>query len=187
MLTPPVQSSVTQDHQRYDAVSICFHWLTALLVITLFFLAETWDFLPRGTPLRRGLQGLHVSFGILLSVILVARLIWRAGFGRKLPPIISTLPYWVARGVHHLLYALLIGQVVLGYLFRWTQGETFSFFGLFSIPALIAPDKSSASLVGELHDFVGWTIIVLAGGHAVLALFHHYVLRDNTLRRMLLD
>jgi cytochrome b561 len=185
MLIVPTQSSVPHGPQHYDVVSVVFHWLTAFLAVTLFLLAEVWDFLPHGTPLRHNLQGLHVSLGILLSAVLAARLIWRIWFGRKLSPVISRLPYWVARGVHHLLYALLIGQIGLGYIFRWAQGEAFSFFGLFSIPALISPDKAAARLAGDFHNFIGWTIIVLVCGHAVVALLHHYVLRDDTLKRML--
>ncbi|WP_438273833.1 cytochrome b [Nitrobacter sp.] len=185
MLTTPTQSSVAHDQRHYDIVSIAFHWLTAVLVVTLFLLAEVWDFLPHGTPLRHSLQGLHISLGILLSATLATRLIWRIWFGRKLSPVISGPPYWVARGAHHLIYALLIGQIALGYIFRWTQGEAFSFFDLFSIPALISPDKAAARLVGDFHNFLGWTIIVLVCGHAVVALLHHYVLRDDTLKRML--
>jgi cytochrome b561 len=39
--------------------------------------------------------------------------------------------------------------------------------------------------VGDLHDWVAWTIIVLAVGHAGAALFHHFIVRDDVLRRML--
>ena len=103
---------------RYDAITILLHWVTALLVVTLFGLAEFWGFLPRGTPLRHELQGLHISLGLVLAVVATLRVVWRLMFGRTLPEIESTLPYWAAKGVHYLLYILLGGQVVLGFVFR---------------------------------------------------------------------
>jgi len=184
MLTTTTQSPALQDQQRYDAVTIGLHWLTVLLVLALFLLAKVWEALPHGTPLRHGLQGLHISLGILLSAIIAARIVWRARFGRSLSAVRSSLPYWAARSVHHVLYALISGQVVFGYLFRWAQGEAFNFFGLFAIPALFSPDRSFARVAGEIHELAGWAIIILACGHGAAALFHHYVLRDDTLRRM---
>jgi cytochrome b561 len=170
---------------RYDAITILLHWGTALLVVTLFGLAEFWGFLPRGTPLRHEVQGLHISLGLALAAVLALRIAWRLGFGRTLPEIESTLPYWAAKSVHYLLYILLIVQVALGFLFRWAQGEAFTFFGLFTIPSAFAADKSLARTIGEAHDLAGWGIVLLAGLHAAAALFHHYALRDGTIKRML--
>ncbi len=52
------------DAGRHDGVTIALHWLTAILVVTLFALAEIWNnFVQRGTPLRHQMQLLHVSFG----------------------------------------------------------------------------------------------------------------------------
>jgi cytochrome b561 len=179
------EQTMTETKMRYDPITISLHWATALLVVTLFGLAEFWDFLPRGTPLRHNLQGLHISLGLILTAVVTLRIIWRAGFGRRLPEIVSTLPYWAAKSAHYLLYCLLIGQIALGFLFRWAQGEAFTFFGLFAVPPAFAPDKALAGTIGEAHDLVGWSIILLAGLHAAAALLHHYALHDNTLRRML--
>ena len=65
---------------RYDTPTILLHWLTALLVVGLFALAEIWDALPR-TPARKLLQSLHVSFGLLFAAVLVARIVWRLTAG----------------------------------------------------------------------------------------------------------
>ena len=74
--------------------------------------------------------------------------------------------------------------IVLGFLFRWAQGEPFAFFGLFDIPTLVSIDHEQRRFFGGLHNTVAWSIIVLACIHAVAALVHHYVLRDGVLRRM---
>src|SRR3982751_6082547 len=63
------------DGSRYDNVAIALHWITALLVVTNFVLAEIWDYFAR--PTEHFLQATHMSFGILLGAVIVARLIWR--------------------------------------------------------------------------------------------------------------
>lgn len=170
---------------RYDRLTMSLHWLTAALVIFLFSSALIWDQLAKGTPLRKGLQSVHISCGILLAVIVIGRLFWRLSRGRRLPPLNKGVMNIAAKTAHLALYLLLLSQIVLGFLFRWAQGEPFNFFGLFDVPTLMTFDKSMKSVFGGLHEQVAWVIIILAGVHAVMALVHHYGLRDGTLRRML--
>nr|WP_315845607.1 cytochrome b [uncultured Achromobacter sp.] len=184
MTTSPLPASHPVS-AHYDRGTIVFHWLTAFLVVGLFALAETWSFLPRGTPTRRLLQSLHISFGLAFAAVFVLRVIWRLCLGRRLPPASSGWLRVASTGVHGLLYLLMAVQIALGFLFRWAQGEPFAFFGLFNVPTLIAIDHEQRQFIGGLHDTVAWTIIILALLHALAALFHHYVLRDGVLRRML--
>jgi cytochrome b561 len=170
---------------RYDRLTMTLHWLTAVLVIGLFASAQIWEQLAKGTPLRKELQALHISCGILLAVIVIARLLWRLSQGKRLPAASKGAMNILAKTAHGALYALLLSQIVLGFLFRWAQAEPFSFFGLFDVPTLVTFDKSMKSVFGGLHEQVAWVIIILASLHAVMALVHHYGLRDNTLRRML--
>lgn len=182
-IQPAAMTAVPTDQSRYDRATILLHWLTAGLVITLFLLAEGWGFASR--DIRKAGQSLHISLGILLTVVLIARLLWRGTQGRRLPPATGGLQHLAAKAAHHALYLLLAAQVVLGFLFRWAQGEPFQFFGLFDVPAAFAPDHDLADTIGGLHYYIAWTIIILAGLHAAAALLHHYALRDGVLRRML--
>jgi len=175
----------TEARPRYDRVTIALHWTTALLVVVLFALAEIWGFLPRGTPLRRNFQALHISLGILLAAVFVFRAVWRLSRGHRLPPATAGVQQLAATAAHWALYGLLLAQIVLGFLFRWAQGEPFLFFGLFSIPSPIAQDRPTAHQFGELHENIAWVIIVLAGLHAAAALLQHYVWRNGVLQRML--
>jgi len=170
---------------RYDRLTMSLHWLTAVLVIFMFASAQIWEQLAKGTPLRKGLQSVHISCGILLAAIVIGRLLWRLSRGRRLPPANQGVMNLAAKTAHLALYLLLLSQIVLGFLFRWAQAEPFSFFGLFDVPTLMTFDKSMKSVFGGLHENVAWAIIILAGLHAVMALVHHYGLRDGTLRRML--
>jgi cytochrome b561 len=170
---------------RYDSVEIALHWATAVLVVTLYLLAQIWAFMHRGAPSRLELQSIHVSLGLCLAAVLAARIFWRAGPGSRLPPAASGLAEIASNLVHYALYGLLVGVVGLGLCFRWAQHEPLSFFGLFDIASPYPFTKSEAPLIGDLHYWVATTIVTLAGGHACAALFHHFVLRDGVLRRML--
>ncbi|WP_271893254.1 cytochrome b [Candidatus Phyllobacterium onerii] len=185
MPNPGVRTAAAESTQQvYDRGTIILHWLTAVLVVSLFASAETWAFLPRGTALRGELQTLHISLGISLAATIITRLVWRLALGRRLPPATTGLQAIVAKTVHIALYVLLGLQVALGFLFRWVQNEPFAFFGLFTIPHVaLAPGLRST--FGWLHNNVAWAIIIIAGIHALTALLHHYVLKDRVLARML--
>ena len=82
------------------------------------------------------------------------------------------------------LYVLMIGMPLLGWLLVSASGKLIPFFGL-ELPALVAKNKDLADLVKEIHETGGTIGYFLIGLHAAAALFHHYFVRDNTLRRML--
>ena len=91
-----------------------------------------------------------------------------------------------SKGTHYLLYALLVAQAVSGFVWRWAQGHPVEFFGLFGIPGPFGEmARPQRRLIHEVHEYVGWAIVIIAFGHALAALYHHYVLKDRVLRRML--
>ncbi|MDR3416440.1 MAG: cytochrome b/b6 domain-containing protein, partial [Nevskia sp.] len=84
--------------------------------------------------------------------------------------------------LHHLLLALLVAAVVLGVSNVWVRGDTFF---VLKIPEFDPGNRALRGLVGDLHAYVTNAIVILAGVHALAALYHHYILRDSVLRRML--
>lgn len=170
---------------HYDRLTIFFHWLTAALVLVLFGSALLKNYLPRDLHFGKPLEAFHISIGILFAVVIVGRMLWRLGRGRRLPPAGASVVELLSQTVHAMLYLLVGAQVGLGFALRWLQGEDFSFFGLFTVPSLLASDRAMARTVEDLHNFVGWTIVYVAGAHAVAALWHHFMLRDRVLGRML--
>ncbi|GAA0335491.1 cytochrome b [Sphingomonas oligophenolica] len=171
------------DGTNYDRVAIAFHWTTVLLVLVQFLLAQLWDLF--GKPTHHLMVVAHMSFGILLAVVIVGRLVWRLMPGHQVPVIVSGWVGLASKAVHYLLYALLAAQAVLGFVLRWAGGEDMSFFGLL-IPSPFAPwSRAAHHQVGELHENVGWAIIIIAAAHGAAALYHHYVLKDRVLLRML--
>lgn len=171
------------DRTRYDNFAIFLHWITVILVLAQFGLAETWGWFAR--PTRHVMIVTHMSFGIILSVVIVTRIVWRLIPGHQMPAAVSGWTEKASKAVHYLLYAMLAAEAVLGFLLRWSGNEAMSFFGLLLPPPFSPFSKPAHHLVGELHNLNGWAIIILAAGHAAAALYHHYVLRDRVLSRML--
>ena len=171
------------DGTSYDPVAIALHWITAVLVFANFALAQTWDWFAR--PTRELMEDTHMSFGVLLTAVIVARLVWRWIPGHQVAKIQGWGLRIASKGTHYLLYALLVAEAMLGFAFRWGAGRPMEFFGL-GIPPLIGEiSKPLRHELREFHEWIGWAIVIIALLHAAAALYHHYVLKDRVLKRML--
>ncbi|HET7886281.1 MAG TPA: cytochrome b/b6 domain-containing protein [Bradyrhizobium sp.] len=159
------------------------HWVTAFLVVTQFLLAEFWGFVAHS--LHSSMIVAHMSFGILLTAVVLIRIAWRLTPGHRVRDAVRGWVEFAAKGVHYLLYGLLVVQAALGFVLRWSGNEAMSFFKLLIPPPFAQFSKPAHELVAEAHNWVGWTIVILAGGHAAAAMFHHFLLRDSLLWRML--
>jgi cytochrome b561 len=175
------QAAETQG-PRHDPTTIALHWATAVLVVVLWTIGQTVDVVPNG-PLRIDYRSMHIALGVLLGVVLLARLAWRLTRHHALPPIDSGLLLIIARVTHWVLYALLIAAVVFGIDYLWARGD--SIFNVFRVPQMVPGDRALIRQIGGWHALAANAIMIVAGVHAAAALFHHYILRDATLRRML--
>ena len=86
--------------------------------------------------------------------------------------------------MHAALYLLMVGMPLGGWLILSAEGKRVPFFGL-QLPPLEGEKKDLAKVAEEIHETAGVVGYWLIGLHAAAALFHHYAMRDNTLRRML--
>lgn len=175
---PPAQAPT-----RYDNPTIVMHWLSAFLIVFQFVLGETWHWPPR--PLHHPMVVAHLSAGVILTVLIPARLWWRLTRGRHFASQLAPLDRFFTIAMESALYGLICIELVLGYAWRWGAGQTISFFGLL-IPAPFAPlPHDTVVLFKTLHSWTAWLIIGLACGHALAALIHHHILKDGVLARML--
>jgi cytochrome b561 len=171
------------DGTSYDGVAIALHWATAVLVFANFLLAQTWGWFAK--PTKALMEDTHMSFGVLLTAVILARIIWRWLPGHQVTSIEAGWVRVASQTTHYVLYLLLIAEAGLGFAFRWGAGRPMAFFGS-GIPPLIGEiARPLRRQLREFHEWIGWAIIVLALLHAAAALYHHYVLRDRVLARML--
>ncbi|MBS0449313.1 MAG: cytochrome b [Proteobacteria bacterium] len=167
---------------RYDRLSILLHWLTALLVIALWALGESIDLFPKGAP-RIGARSTHIACGALLGLVLLWRAWWRRSGGVHLQPADAGWMGAAATLTHRLLYVLLFATVLLGLTNAWVRGD--QLFGLYKIPSFAPDDRGLRESIEDFHGFAANTLLIVAGLHAAAGLFHHLVLKDAVLRRML--
>ena len=172
------------DGSTYDNVAIALHWATAFLVFANFVLSQTWDWFAK--PTKGLMEDTHMSFGVLLTAVIIARVAWRLIPGHQVSSIEAGWARIASKGMHYLLYVLLAAEAGLGFAFRWGAARPMAFFGT-GIPPLIGEmSRPLRHQLREFHEYIGWTIVIIALLHALSALYHHYVLKDRVLARMLL-
>ena len=167
---------------HYDSSTVLLHWISAALVIGLWIAGQGIGFFPRGAP-RLTVRSLHIMVGVMLAMVLLLRLIWRQTRGTQLPVANTGMLGRAATGMHHLLYTLLIAIVVIGFACVWIRGDTV--FNWFTVPAFDPGNKALRHNAVELHAWVANLLLTAAGIHAIAAAWHHRVLKDGVLQRML--
>jgi len=169
--------------QRYTTVAIALHWITAVLIIVMLVIGEDWIKAPKGVAPSN--PNLHVSLGLLILILTVARLAWRL---MNPPPPDVPMPAWQAKAskaLHWGFYAILVViplsgladlDKVIGK--RRPEFADLTFFGLFKMPHYSMP------WFGNLHDAftkVAWLLLAI---HVLAALKHQFIDKDGLLRRM---
>ncbi len=170
----------------YGLVSISMHWIVAVVVIGMFA-AGIWmvDLGYYDTWYHKA-PALHKSVGILLFMLMLVRVVWR--FSTPQPkPVAShnTLIRLMAKAGHAVIYLMLFGIMISGYLISTADGVGIPVFGLFEIPATLSGMPDQADLAGVVHEYLAWGLMAVVLGHALAAFKHHWFDRDVTLVRML--
>ena len=155
-----------------------------ILFIAVYASIELRVLFEKGSVPREAIKSLHFMLGLLMFFLVWLRLAMR--WKHSAPEIQPTPPRWqsvAAQLAHVMLYALMVGMPLAGWLILSAAGKPIPFFG-WELPALIGKNKALAEQIKEIHEWVGTLGYFLIGAHAAAALFHHYVKRDNTLLRM---
>lgn len=170
---------------RWGAVAQFLHWLIVVLIIVQFTLALYADSLPVGSR-KVGVLANHKSFGITILALAIIRLTWR--WLNPTPPLPPTLkPYErvLARVTHALLYVLLFVQPLTGWLMSSARGFPVSWFRFFQLPDLVPKNQALYHALVATHSTLAVVLVGVVTLHVAAALKHHFVLKDDTLRRML--
>lgn len=171
--------------QQWDVVIRISHWLTLVLIIAAWWAVEMHEEFPKGSDERSLWMGRHVTLGLGLWFLTWFRLGWR--LFQPVPAIsMPDWQRWLARAVQAGLYLVLLGMPLSMILARQFALRETSFGGLFSLPQLVTTKNPElAEWFAELHEDVFWTaLLVLAGVHALGAIYHQVMMKDNLIGRM---
>jgi cytochrome b561 len=167
---------------RYGRTAIAFHWIMALLIVTVGILGLLHDSWPRST--QAFWINIHALIGLAVWLLLMARFGWRRMHRPpELPPEVGKLARHLSYAVHLLLYLLLFIIPIFGIItFIW-HGRVFD-FGLFRVDLGVTRDPAVFHPTENIHGFLAYTLFALIGLHILAALWHHFVRHDAVLRRM---
>lgn len=172
---------INDSRDKYGSVSRVFHWLMTLLIL--------WQFLKLGDRISEGehwigqtLVPWHVSLGVLLFVLVVLRIVW---FVRqyKQRPLHDPATASLVKSGHLALYVCMVLMPITGLLYMLGNGYGLKVFGAQWVAK--GPEIDWAASIGSLHSPLAWLTVILVLGHTAAALYHHYVKRDDIMRRMM--
>lgn len=180
---------------RYDRVAMTLHWVIAVLILLDFAFAISFSrFNPGDALYLPSAYALHMSSGLCVLALSVARLVWRLMHTHPPLPDMGVALRWLARTSHFLLYVFMLAAPLTGWFVLSLRRQLTSVFGLFSwawptLPAIAAMTRADRvryhDLVLPLHVWLSYLGMSLVVVHVVAALYHHLYRRDDVLRRML--
>ena len=175
---------IKNTENRYGSVAIILHWLMAVLLILLVAFGLYMTRIPVSLE-KLKLYGWHKEWGLLVLALVMLRIVWRIG---NLTPSLAELPAWerlAAYTAHYAFYVLMLALPVTGWLLTSAAGLAPSFFGLWVLPNLVSPNPHLQSLFTVIHQWLAYALILVFCLHVGAALKHHFINKDNILRRML--
>ena len=170
--------------ESYGWVTIVVHWVMALCIFFIFALGLYMVDLTYYDSWYKGSLSLHKSLGLSLLFVLFLRFMWRS-FNEK--PKALPGKYWeqLAAHVMHLsLYALLLVLMISGYFISTADGRAISVFELFDLPALPWRIDNQEDIAGQIHEILAWIVMLSVALHALAAIKHHWLNKDDGLKRM---
>lgn len=168
-------------HDRYGAVACSLHWLIAVLIVAQ--IAMGWTMGAVAKPTARAIESWHISFGIVVLLLTLARIAWR--LTHRPPPLADAMPGWekgLAHAVHAVFYILLLAIPLSGWFMESIGARPIHVFGFVwpHFPGVAAmlegQDKREIkSTIEEIHgSALVWAVIALIALHVAGALKHQF-------------
>ena len=172
-------------NHSYTAIAKLFHWGMAVVFAGLIALGFVMTDMPL-SPEKLQYYSWHKWAGVTVFVLVWLRLAWRV---LNPPPAYpSSMPLLLQRFAHlghAALYGLMIVIPVSGWLLSSAKGVPTVWFGVLPLPDLVEKDKELGHLLHEVHETLNFVLLFLLAGHAGAALKHHWIDKDDILKRML--
>lgn len=170
--------------KNYNLITRSLHWLSAVVIIGMFAVGLWMVDLTYYSKWYQTAPHWHKSVGILLAALTLFRFVWKS---TTATPSAEGHPIEQlgAKVGHLLMYVALVVIFVSGYLISTSDGRGIEVFDWFTVPGAGELFANQSDIAGEVHFYAAWFVIIAAAGHALAALKHHFVNKDNTLRKML--
>lgn len=169
----------------YGVVSKSLHWIIGLAIIGLLAVGL---FMVRiePTPDKWQLYGLHKATGIVVLALVFGRIIWRKiNLSPTLPNDMKAIEKIGAHAGHLALYIFMLGMPLSGWAMSSAGGHGVSIYGLFDMPALVGENKDLGRTFNQIHEYMSYALIATIAVHMLAGFYHHFIRKDNVLRRML--
>lgn len=167
--------------QRYGFISRFFHWFMAVLVLQQFF--KFGDYINDGEHWLGDTFGpYHTSIGALIMLLAVVRLFW-SGKQKSQRPQTEGLLGKIAKASHHTMYLCMLVMPPLGVLYIYGKGYPVKLFGMTLLDKPAGKTEWMIS-IGDFHAVLALLLVALVLAHFSAAMYHHFIRRDNTLKRM---
>jgi cytochrome b561 len=170
--------------EAYGSLAKFLHWAIVLLIVPQYFLAEAADELPNGIEKLQILDW-HKSIGMLVLLLVLVRIGWKI-VNRGLPgPVGEPWQRKAAVVGHGLLYLLILAQPISGWAMSSAANYPVTLFGWVQFPALVGENHDLHETLEDVHETLFFVLLTVVTLHIVAAFYHHLVLKDGVLRRML--
>jgi len=168
----------------YPARSRLLHWSMAILIISMLLVGLSMvESLAVWQPVA---LDLHKSFGFLLLVMVIVRLINKYLTPRpRLPKKLPAYQVLAAKITHVALYAAMLLMPLSGWLMQSADGRTITVFNTFNLPHLIDANIKAYAFFREFHGYMAWLLIIMIVMHVLAALYHGLIRQDRVLTSML--
>lgn len=174
-----------QIEHRYGGITQLLHWLIAIMIFVMFALGWYMTDLETGAE-KFALYQIHKGIGVTILAFAALRLLWR--LTHPAPPLPATMKGWerlAASGTHWVLYTLIFLQPLIGILQSNAANFPIVLWGSIQLPALIGQDQAMEERLVGLHHLFAKVMAFLILAHIGAALRHHFMLKDDILKRML--
>ena len=176
--------AIKSNDRQWGSVARTFHWLMALLIIGNGALGLYMHELNPSMD-KISIYAIHKSIGLTVLALFLLRLSWRWFDPRPRDLPMARWQKLAAHAAHGALYLLMLAMPLSGWLFNSAHGNPLQWFKFFNLPALVEQNEDLADFFGDAHETLFWILVAVLVAHVGGALMHHFVERDNTLRRML--
>ncbi len=174
---------ITNSRSRFGIVAISLHWIIAILIIGLLAEGLYMEDLPINLQ-KLKLYGWHKEYGLVVLFLAIFRIVW--SMSNQRPELeLPWLEKLAARSMHWVFYIFMLAMPLTGWLITSSASLPVSFFGLFTLPNLVEANEDNRLLFEWVHEWLGYALIAAIALHTAAALKHHFINKDDILKRML--